>query len=265
MTERDPAEFADVDRSADPAAFVRYLDGTNAVDVARDYKQLTFALLEVQDGDRVLDLGCGTGEDVQALAAMGAHAVGVDSSEAMIAEAAERATLPARYVLGNAYDLPFEEASFDACRADRVFQHLDDPQRALAELVRVCRDGGRIAVSEPDWGTVAVDASDRAVTRRLAEYFCDGLRNGWAGRRLRRLLKRCGVQDVAVTPVPVVLTNLAVADQMLDLTPTASRARDAGVISPSEHDAWVRELREAAEADELFVAFTGYIVSGRKP
>ncbi|HLT18335.1 MAG TPA: methyltransferase domain-containing protein, partial [Thermomicrobiales bacterium] len=83
--------FADVDASEDPTARVRYLDEVTRA--AQAYKQNTYRMIDLNRGDRVLDIGCGAGDDVRAMAAIvGAtgRAVGVDVSRTMIEEARRR-------------------------------------------------------------------------------------------------------------------------------------------------------------------------------
>jgi ubiquinone/menaquinone biosynthesis C-methylase UbiE len=53
---------------------------------------------------------------------------------------------PIRFEIGSAYELPFQDASFDATRAERVFMHLAQPERALHEMRRVTHTGGRVCV-----------------------------------------------------------------------------------------------------------------------
>src|SRR5262245_41637369 len=126
-------DFGNVDRTADPGEFVRYLDNASALEFFKSYKQKTFAALQLEEGSHVLDVGCGTGEDVQTRAQIvgpTGRVVGVDNSETMVAEARKRAEgsdLCVDYRPGDVYNLEFSDNSFDACRADRVFQHLDDP------------------------------------------------------------------------------------------------------------------------------------------
>src|SRR6202023_1920244 len=67
---------------------------------------------------------------------------------------------------GDAHHLPFPDLTFDACRVDRVLQHLEDPQRAIAEMARVLKIGGRIAAAEPDWDTLVIDVPDRSLARQ---------------------------------------------------------------------------------------------------
>ena len=55
------------------------------------------------------------------------------------------------FVVGDAHALEFQPATFDAARAARTLQHLKDARRALAELARVVRPGGRVVLPEPDW------------------------------------------------------------------------------------------------------------------
>ena len=82
---------------------------------------------------------------------------------------------PVEFRVGDADALPFEDATFDACRADRVFHHLVDPAKALAEMTRVTRAGGRIAVSDTDYDSLVVEAVDRELTHRILQHHADRL------------------------------------------------------------------------------------------
>src|SRR5262245_57856673 len=91
-------------------------------------------------GQRILDLGCAKGRFVRALAARGADMVGADPTWGML--------LPARraggaYVQTTATALTFAEGSFDALICVEVIEHIPDIDRALAEMSRVLRPGGR--------------------------------------------------------------------------------------------------------------------------
>ncbi len=112
--------FCDVDGSGYACDFITYLDQAGD---------------QLRPGERILDVGCGCGDDLRRLAPLVAPngcAVGVDSSQSMIDEARQRSTgceLPPQFELGDAAHLRWRSDYFDACRADRVFQHL--PERNL--------------------------------------------------------------------------------------------------------------------------------------
>jgi ubiquinone/menaquinone biosynthesis C-methylase UbiE len=262
--------FTDIDHSSDPAGFVQVLDTLSALDFIRAYKRRTFELLAVESGASILELGCGTGEDAQELARLvgpSGRVVGADRSETVIAEARERVastTLPVEFQVADAYDLPFPNATFDRCRADRVFHHLGHPHQALAELLRVTRPDGRVLLFDPDFETAIVDTPDRPLTRRLLNFFCDGFRDGWMGRRLPGLFREAGLTEIAVEPVTVLLTDLSQANAVLALEETVSRAAEAGAVSESAATAWIDGLRAASETDRFFAAVSGFIVAGRK-
>src|SRR5262245_43792070 len=99
--------FGDVDRAADPQALIGYLASVSALEMAQAYKRQSLALLRVGAGGHVLDVGCGRGDEVRAIAALvgpTGRAVGVDASAAMIAEAtalAAAAALPGEYHVGD--------------------------------------------------------------------------------------------------------------------------------------------------------------------
>jgi ubiquinone/menaquinone biosynthesis C-methylase UbiE len=100
--------------------------------------------LGVRRGSHVLDVGCGTGISMQPLVARGVRVTGLDPSTEMLA-AGKLAVPAATFVLGNAEALPFADGSFDAAVSAQAF-HWFDADAAFAELIRVVRPGGPIAV-----------------------------------------------------------------------------------------------------------------------
>ena len=101
----------------------------------------------VRPGDRVLDACCGTGDLAVAALGAGARVTGLDFSERML-ERARRKAPEGEWVQGDALALPFEDGSFDAATVGFGVRNLDDLERGLAELRRVLRPGGRVAILE---------------------------------------------------------------------------------------------------------------------
>jgi demethylmenaquinone methyltransferase / 2-methoxy-6-polyprenyl-1,4-benzoquinol methylase len=101
----------------------------------------------VRPGDRVLDACCGTGDLAVAALHAGGHVTGLDFSERML-QRARRKSSEIQWVQGDALSLPFEDGSFDAATVGFGVRNLDDLARGLAELRRVLRPGGRVAILE---------------------------------------------------------------------------------------------------------------------
>ncbi|HEY7138750.1 MAG TPA: methyltransferase domain-containing protein [Methylomirabilota bacterium] len=231
------------------------------------YKARSFELLALAGGDHVLDVGCGTGEDARAIAgqAQDVSVTGIDASEDKIREACARALglpRPVDFRVGDAYTLPFENETFDACRADRVFHHLLDPRKALAEMARVTRTGGRVAVSDTDYDSLVVEAVDLELTRRILAHHADRMESGRVGRRLPGLFRDAGLAAVSVTPYAAVATGYD--EEVLKLRDKAERAAAAGAIAPADAVRWVESLIEADRAGRFVCAQIVLTVCGRK-
>ena len=101
----------------------------------------------VSPGDRVLDTCCGTGDLAIACLAEGGEVTGLDFSERML-ERARAKSNQVEWMQGDALALPFEDGSFDAATVGFGVRNLEDLDRGLAELRRVLRPGGRLAILE---------------------------------------------------------------------------------------------------------------------
>ncbi|MDP9343088.1 MAG: methyltransferase domain-containing protein [Actinomycetota bacterium] len=125
--------------------------------------------LELGTGDRLLDVGCGTGRAVR-LAAPGVEsAVGLDVSRGMV----ERARYLSadidnvRFVEGEAGALPFDDGSVTAVLCTSSFHHYPDPAAAAREMGRVLTPGGRLVIADPCADRPIVRVADRVL--RLVE------------------------------------------------------------------------------------------------
>jgi ubiquinone/menaquinone biosynthesis C-methylase UbiE len=106
--------------------------------------------LDPRPGERILDLATGTGWTSRRLARRGAIVTGTDIAADLLIAARENASaahLPIDYQIGDAENLPFEDGSFDAVISTYGVMFASRPQAAARELARVCRKGGRIALT----------------------------------------------------------------------------------------------------------------------
>jgi ubiquinone/menaquinone biosynthesis C-methylase UbiE len=122
----------------------------------------SLAALELTAGDRLLDLGCGTGTASRAAAGDAAFVTGVDLSAEMIGQAFALASgIPnSRFAVADAEHLPFGDAAFTAVLCTNSFHHYPDPARAVREMARVLAPGGRLVLG---------DACSDLATARLAD------------------------------------------------------------------------------------------------
>jgi ubiquinone/menaquinone biosynthesis C-methylase UbiE len=242
--------------------------------VVAQYKQRTYALMHMEPGHAVLDVGCGPGTDTIPLAQLVGNTgqvVGVDYDEAMIAEADQRAVEAGvsawvAHRHAGATALPFESATFDSSRSERLFQHLPDPDPALSEMVRVTRSGGWVVVLDTDWNTLSVDTTEVEIEQRLKSYRLEHhVHNGYAGRQLYRLYKEQGLVDLAVEMCPIYVTDHAVDRRGAMWDEVEEGALAAGRVTAGELRRWHASLEQADAQGVYFASLTQTLVAGRKP
>ncbi len=105
-----------------------------------------------QSGDKAIDLACGPGSVACALAARAKRVVGLDATEAMLDQAralAERQGVDnIEWRVGDAYQAPYPDGSFEIVTCRFAFHHFENPAFAFAEMVRLAAPGGRVVVCD---------------------------------------------------------------------------------------------------------------------
>jgi ubiquinone/menaquinone biosynthesis C-methylase UbiE len=263
-TRRSLSEFDHVDTAAHPEAYVRFLKRMMGKGVSAR-QQLSYELLGASEGMRLLDVGCGIGDDVRTLAGLvGATGavVGLDNSETMLAHAkalSEGKPDPGEFIQGDMLHLPFADASFDGCRTERVLIHSADPAQALAEMARVTRAGGMVVVTEPDLETLTYHASQHDLVRRLGLWHCEHVRHGRIGRYLPEMFLQAGLTDIR--SMPTVAQSATLSNYPLRLVDRATRHN---LLSAEEAEDLIAEWRRR-DADGTFLEYGVYFtVAGRK-
>lgn len=245
----------------------RFINDRAAIpDQRQAHAALVMALAPVP-GERLLDFGCGTGVIARRLAEAvgpGGEVIGVDISRVMLDFARSCGGPPhLRYEHFDGDRLPFPDGHFDGGALARTLLHVAKPHETLVELRRVMRPGGRLVTLEFDWGTMAVDHSDRALTRRILDWRTDTIDgNNWMGRQVvgRALAAGWQIDDVRVL---VTVGRDAATTHFGSIRRCAELALQNGVIDRSEHDRWVGELDSRLAAGLFFASLNEYIVTVR--
>ena len=109
------------------------------------------AAANITSSSTVADVGTGTGFIAEGALAAGARVIGVDSSDRMLAEARKRfAGKPFQARAGDVESLPLNTAEVDVVLANMVLHHAPDPPRAIREMSRVLKPGGRLVITDAD-------------------------------------------------------------------------------------------------------------------
>jgi SAM-dependent methyltransferase len=254
-------------------------DEYGAQDIDRTYagpdiaaqREYVLSLLGLRPGERVLDIGSGPGY----LAVSMARAVGptgavhgVDPSPAMNAIARARgADIPwLRIDDGDALALPYSDDTFDVAVSTQVYEYVADVPRALGELRRVLRPGGRALILDTDWDTLVWHTADRELHQRVIKAWEEHLVHPRLPRTLAGLLRRAGFtvtgQWVHVLFNPRLTEDSFSASGMKTIAEFVPGRQG---LSEADVAAWLADLRARNDEGDWFYSVNRYVFMATAP
>jgi SAM-dependent methyltransferase len=252
-----------VDSSGAADDMVAYLD--RAAAVTSELRAECLTLLRLTEGAMVLDVGCGTGVAAVELADLvgrSGHVYAIDPSAAMVERTAARAgAKPVTASVGDVRSLDLADDSCDGARTERVLIHLtpEESKDAIAELVRVVRPGGRIALVETCHAQSRVDGDD-VLLPGVAEVVA----NSTMGIHLRAALLAAGCDEVVAHPRPLAFTSIAELYPVVRMEIIGRAAKKAGATDDEVATA-VAEMERRDREGTFFAVMMFYVAAGTVP
>jgi ubiquinone/menaquinone biosynthesis C-methylase UbiE len=224
--------------------------------------------VQPRTGEHILDVGCGGGFYVRELGlAVGAsgRVCGLDLSADQIAAAqAHCGDLPnVDLKIGDALNLPYADRAFDAVLSVQVIEYIGDAGRAISELARVLKSGGRFINSATNWGSLFWHGADEALTRRVLDAWDRHAPHPNLPATMPRLLSQAGL--TAVRQVPTTIVNTAFHENSFSYWAArlmTAFATSKGMVTAAEAEQWLAELDGASRNGGYFFSSVPILTTG---
>lgn len=239
-----------------------------AARLTEQVKQTSYQFMQLNEGDSVLDVGCGPGMDTIPLAKIvgdTGRVIGVDSDQVMLDEAdayarqedVDQFTI---HQLADVKQLPFTDNTFDAVRAERLLQVLPDSyssKEVIKELVRVVKPGAAMVLADTDWGSYSIHSHQVDMENTLIHFFATRMRpKGYIGRQLLTLLKEQELHGIELKVFPLTIFQL----EKTPIKWMCDEAKKAKLYSEEDINQWYGEL-EKLDAKGQFYCSVNMVVA----
>ena len=248
----------------------RLVETINTVPDTIGRRQAIMRCLNLKTGERVLDIGSGPGHQAMEMAPMvgsSGKVDGVDVSESMLKIARTRCEgVPnVEFQQADAFDLPFEDGTFDAVMSSMVFEYLPNAADALTEAFRVLKSGGRVAIHGCDWNATLWRSSDPERMKRMLQVWDNHLEDRQLPQTLNSKLRDAGFSQgnhsVYVMFNPVLNEN-TYSHTLIEFFKSYNASQG---VSQDDLEAWADDLYSLGDSGDYFFSSNEYIMIGVKP
>lgn len=250
--------------------FSQLMEEFNVSAGAVERRARILAALDLKAGSRVLDVGSGPGHQAYEIAQVvgsGGRIEGVDSAEGSVETGRRRCAglENASFTLGDANSLAYDDGTFDTAMSSQVFEYLDDVPKALGEMFRVLKPGGRVLIHGTGWGALLWHSNDSERMSRILGIWDSHLADPRMPETMAKKLHDARFVDVRAKPIVHIETSCDPTDMSAILTKFVRGYVVSQGVSQAEADAWAEELPNLSSSGDYFFSTNEYIFTAQKP
>ena len=230
----------------------------------------TLQALALRAGENVLDAGCGTGLLAELMSAqVGGKGLvtGVDYSQDMLDLASDRCGALGNVELhrGSVTELDFEADSFDAASCIQTLLYVEDVDRAIGELHRVLKPGGRVAIIETDWHGVVISSPDQQLTRIMTDAWDSVVSSPNLPPKLISKLQNSGFSAICARAIPVLNASYNEAGYGASMVRhMVKNAVKQQAVDLQQADQWQKGILDLAEQEAFFFCVNRFLFTAVK-
>ncbi len=261
-------DFSNLDSSPNADFLIDSMDIMMSLPCIRSIKKRALDAMQIKKGDRVLEIGCGHGEDAELLAELVGEkggVVAVDLSQRMIEEAKRRSrNKNISYLLADVTQLACPDNNFSSCHADRFLVSHKDIPASLERIFRLIKPGGRICFTDVDALSIIL-APYTKTTQVILDEIIKSFVNPYIGRQLPEILVNHGLHEVTVIPEVSFTQSFKTLSKIFDFSAIAKKATDYGRLTHAEAQDWFAKMTEAEEKRTFLYSIQLFTVLGYLP
>lgn len=247
---------------------ISYLEDTGRV--LKDLKKHSYSPFVPINQGIIIDLGCGTGLDAINMAGLvsdNVKIIGIDHDPEMLdkAKASSKNIKNIDFILSEAYSIPYQDGSIAGLRAERLMQHLKEPEKAIQEIHRVLKKDHPLLIVETDWRSLALYNEHVEIEEKLNQYLTkEKVNNGTAARKLNSYLENSNFRNIQLEVFPFVVKSLKEANEYLWIGHILKEMEEKNYIGQEEYDLFTRSLEKADKKNYFACSINLVVVSSIK-
>ncbi|MBY0272314.1 MAG: methyltransferase domain-containing protein [Alphaproteobacteria bacterium] len=261
-------EFANLDMSENADYLIKSMDVMSSLESIKAIKYRALDSMCLRPGDRVLEVGCGHGEDAEALGAIvgdTGSVIAIDASKRMIDEAAQRSTQSnVEYLQTDAYDLNYSDHIFSACHADRLLVSHEDYRGLFKEILRLIKQNGVVCFTDVDALSIILTPFN-FITKIILEQIHKSFVNPYMGRILPELFIENGLREIKIIPETSMIRSFETLSEIFQFSQVADSAIEEGKLTRDLSSQWFKEMYQAEKEEKFLYCVTFFTVLGKIP
>lgn len=243
-------------------AKIQYLE--NAKKHTKSISEYSYKLLDVKEGQTILEFGCGSGYDVFEMAKLvgdTGKVYGVDIDLDTVEYVKNTSTYANVFVEQNiSQKLPYQNDFFDIIRLERVLQHVENADVTVADLARTLKKDRQLGIIETDWASLNFFSQHKEIENKIIKFITEGIAaNGLISRKIADMFIKHGLKKVQQEPYSLFISNYEQANDFIKLEDIIQKGQELSYLTTEDVKLWNEEVQYRKE-NGLFIMQANFLI-----